>query len=63
MTRIKSYEKISKEGLIIALLKSKRSLVELCNNNFDNDRIRGIIKILNELRDRLTKEYRKEIKK
>ena len=63
MTRIKSYEKISKEGLIIALLKSKRSLVELCNNNFDNDRIRGIIKILNELRDRLIKEYRKEIKK
>ena len=63
MTRIKSYEKISKEGLIIALLKSKRSLVELCNNNFDNDRIRGNIKILNELRDRLTKEYRKEIKK
>ena len=63
MTRIKSYEKISKEGLIIALLKSKRSLVELFNNNFDNDRIRGIKKILNELRDRLTKEYRKQIKK
>ena len=63
MKRIKSYEKISKKGLIIALLKSKRSLVELFNNNFDNDRIRGIKKILNELRDRLTKEYRKEIKK
>ena len=63
MKRIKSYEKISKKGLIIALLKSKRSLVELFNNNFDNDRIRGIKKILNELRDRLTKEYRKQIKK
>ena len=39
--RIKNYEKMSKEGLIIALLKSKRSLAELFNNNFDNDRIKG----------------------
>ena len=38
--RIKNYEKISKGGLIIALLKSKRSLAELFKNNFDNDRIR-----------------------
>ena len=28
MRRIKNYEKMSKEGLIIALLKSKRSLAE-----------------------------------
>ena len=54
---------MSKEGLIIAFLKSKRSLAELFNNNFDNERIRGIKKILNELRDSLTKEYRKKIKK
>ena len=32
------------EGLIIALLKAKRSLAELSNNNFDNDRIKGIKK-------------------
>ena len=63
MRRIKNYEKMSKEGLIIDLLKSKRSFAELFNNNFDHDRIRGIKKILNELRDILTKEYRKEIKK
>ena len=62
MRRIKNYEKMSKEGLIIALLKSKRSLAELFNNNFDNDRIRGIKKILNEFRDIFTKDYRKEIK-
>ena len=62
MARIKDYEKMSQERSIIALLKSKRSLAELFNN-FDNDRIRGIKKILNELRDRYTKEYRKEIKK
>ena len=61
--RIKNYEKISKEGLIIALLKSKHSLAELFNNNLYNDRIRGIKKILNELRNILTKEYRKIIKK
>ena len=61
MRRIKNYKKISKEGLIIAHLKSKRILAELFNNNFDNDRIRGIKKILNELRDTLTKEYGKKI--
>ena len=50
-----------KERLIIALLKSKRSLAELFNGNLDNDKISEIKKILNKLRDILTKEYRKEI--
>ena len=54
---------MSKEGLIISLLRSKRSLAELFNNNLDNDRISEIKKILNKLKDILTKEYRKEIKK
>ena len=63
MGRIKNYEKMSKEGLIIALLKSKCSLAELFSSNFDNDRISGIKEILNKLRDILTEEYRKEIKK
>ena len=44
MRKIKNYEKMSKEGLAIALLKSKRSLAELFNNNFSNDRIKGIRK-------------------
>ena len=48
MRRIKNYEKISKEELIISLLKSKRSLAELFNNNFDNDRISEIKTILNK---------------
>ena len=51
---------MSKEGLIIALLKSKRSS-ELFNNNFVDDRIKGIKKILNESRDSLNKEYGKKI--
>ena len=63
MRRIKNQEKISKEGLIIVLLKSKRGLAELFNNNSDNDRIRGEKKILDESRDKLTKQYSKEIKK
>ena len=54
---------MSKEGLIIALLKLKRSLAELFNNKLDNDKISEIKKILNKLRDILTKEYRKKIKK
>ena len=63
MRRIKDQDKNSKEGLIIALLNSKRGLAELFNNNSDNDRIRGNKKILDELRDKLTKQYRREIKK
>ena len=63
MRRIKNYEAMSKEKLIISLLKSKSSLVELFNNNFSYDRISKIKKILNKLKDILTKEYRKKIKK
>ena len=47
----------------MALLKSKYSLAELFNNNLFNDRIRGIKKILSELRNILTKEYKNKIKK
>ena len=52
-----------KERLITALLKSKRSLAELFNDNLNNDKISEIKKILNKLRDIISKEYRKEIKK
>ena len=48
-----------KEGLIISLLKSKRSLAKLFNNNLDNDTISEIKKILNKLRDILTKNLEK----
>ena len=56
-------KKISKEELIIALLKSKRSIAELFNNNLDDNKINDIKKILNRLTDMLTKEYKKKIKK
>ena len=52
-----------KERLITTLLKSKRSLAELFNDNLNSDKISEIKKILNKLRDIITKEYRNEIKK
>ena len=63
MRRIKNYKRMSKEELIIALLKSKHSIAELFNNDLDNDKISDIKKILNRLRDIVTREYRREIKK
>ena len=42
---------------------SKEELAELFNNNLDNNKISEIIKILNKLRDILTKKYRKNLKK
>ena len=61
--RIKNYEKMTKEELIISLLKSKQSIAELFNNNnlYDNE-ISDIRRILSKLRDILTKKNRKEIK-
>ena len=61
--RIKNYEEMSKEELIISLLKSKQSIAELFNNNnlYDNE-ISDIRRILNRLRDILPRKYRKEIK-
>ena len=59
--RIKNYEEISTEELIISLLKSKQSIAELFNNNLDDDKISDIKRILNRLRDILPKKYRKEI--
>ena len=60
--RIKNYEEMSKEELIISLLKSKQSIAKLFNNNLDYDKISDIKRILNRLRDILPKKYRKEIK-
>ena len=59
--RIKNYEQMKKEGLIISLLKSKQSIAELFSNNnnlYDNE----IRRILSKLRNILPKKDRKEIK-
>ena len=60
--RIKNYENIKKEDLIISLLKSKESIAELFNDNRHDNEISDIRRILNRLRDILPKKDRKEIK-
>ena len=46
--RIKNYEDMKKEDLIISLLKSKESISELFNDN-NNNEISDIRRILNRL--------------
>ena len=52
--RIKNYEDMKKEDLIISLLKSKESIAELFNGN--SNEISDIRRILNRLRDILPKK-------
>ena len=59
--KIKHYEDMNKEDLIISLLKSQESTAELFNYNNDNE-ISDIRRIINRLRDILPKKDRKEIK-
>ena len=59
--RIKNYEDMKKEDLIISLLKSKENISELFNDN-NNNEISDIRIILNRLRGILPKKDRKEIK-
>ena len=59
--RIKNYEDMKKEDLIISLLKSKERIAELFNDNrYDNEI--SDIRTLNRLRDILPKKDKKEIK-
>ena len=68
--RIKNYQEMIKEELIISLFKSKQSITELFNNNNNNNnnsniydnKICDIRRILSRLRDMLPKKDRKEIK-
>ena len=60
--KLNQIAKMQNLSLIIALLKSKRSVAELFNNNFDDSEISDIRRILNRLRDVLSKRIKKEIK-
>ena len=53
---------MSKKELIMSFLKSKQSIAELFNNNLNHDKISDIRRILNRLRRKRPKKYRKEIK-
>ena len=60
MRRIKNYKNMSRENLLIVLLKSKQSHAELRKSKDSNTEIEETKKIFNELRNNLSKE---EIKK
>ena len=60
--RIKNYEDMKKEDLIISFLKSKESIAELFNDNRYDNEISDIRRIPSRLRDILPKKDRKEIK-
>ena len=53
---------MSKEELIISLLKSKQSIAEFFNNKLYDNKISYVRRIRNRLRDILPKRYRKEVK-
>ena len=60
--RIKNFNDMKKEDLIISLLKSIESTAELFSDNHDDNEISDIRRIINILRDILPKKDRKEIK-
>ena len=61
--RIKNYKDMSKEDLLIALLKSNQSHADLRRSEHNNVEIGETKKIFNELRNRFSKEEIKKIRK
>ena len=62
MRRIKNYENMSREGLLIALLKSKQSHIGLYKSKSNNTEIEETRKIFNEIRNKFSKSVIKEIR-
>ena len=60
---IKNYEDMSKEDLLIALLKSNKSHTELWKSEYNNVEIRETKKLFNELRNNFSKEELKKIRR
>ena len=63
MRRIKNFKSMSREELLIALLKSKQSHAELSRSKDNNAEIEETKNIFNELRNRFSKEKRKKLEK
>ena len=63
MRHIKNYKNISREELLISLLKSNQSIAELRRSKDNNAEIEETKKIFNELRNRFSKEKIKKIRK
>ena len=60
---IKNYKNMSKEELLIALLKSEQNHAELYKSKSNNAEIEETKKIFNELRNKFSKSKIKEIRK
>ena len=60
--RIKNYKSMSREDLLIALLKSKQSIAGLRKSKDNNAEIEETKKIFNELRNNFSKKEIKKIK-
>ena len=60
---IKNYNNMSREGLLIALLKSKQSCTELYKSKSNNTELEETRKIFNEIRNNFSKSVMKEIRK
>ena len=58
---IKDYKNISKENLLIALLKSEQSITELPRSKDNNSKIEEIKTFFNELRSRFSEEKLKKL--
>ena len=59
---MKNYKSMSREDLLIALLKSKQSIAELRNSKDNNAEIEETKQIFNELRNNFSKKEIKKIK-
>ena len=60
--RIKNYEDMKKEDLMISLLKSKQSIAELFNINLYDNEISDIRRILSRLRVYYIKRIERKLK-
>ena len=60
---IKNYKDMSKEDLLIALLKSNKSHAELRKSEYNNEEIGETKKLFNELTNNFSKEEIKKIRK
>ena len=63
MRRIKNYKNMSREELLLALLKSEQSHAELYKRKSNNAEIEETRKFFNEIRNKLSKSTIKEIRK
>ena len=63
MKRTKNYKNMSREELLIALLKSKQSHAELLKIKDNNKETEETKKIFNEVRNRFSKEKIKRIRR